>query len=578
MPRRLLVLPCALVALVLALWAVLPVGSLAITNQQKLGELQQQDRGDAGQDRPQEGHRARAQPGHRALDQPDPQARERTSARCRAARARSSPISTAPRAELDRTRADLRFQRARAGPAEGPARRGPQAARRAPRRALPGGHARPRLRDPELERLRRAARARRVPAGASTTRTSGSSALVASARIDARDNAEQLGTLAKRQATLTARIAARRNAVASVKQELIDTRVGFDRTRQGKANALSNVRADRHKLEGSLSAMKATQAKIQGILTSPGTGSLPAGPIRGGSGAMIWPVNGPITSPFCERRAWEACHPGIDIGVPVRHADPRRARRPRRARGADRAATATTRASSTARRCPRATPTSRAIGVSVGQQVSQGQVIGYVGCTGLCFGDAPALRGAHQRRGHEPAELPVGRTPRPDAQLLRAAGDRPPRPAAQDVRHHVRARLHRRGRGHPPPDEGAAGPGRLGLRDDLRRAARRARRVAAVLDHREPRPRRRRRRPHRRHGAGLVRRRHRRRAVRRRCGRAGAAGWTRRCSTSPPCRWRSATRSAGSAASSPATATTASRGTVRGRWATRTGRSRPIPA
>ena len=27
-------------------------------------------------------------------------------------------------------------------------------------------------------------------------------------------------------------------------------------------------------------------------------------------------MRGPVTSPFCERRAWEACHPGIDIAVP----------------------------------------------------------------------------------------------------------------------------------------------------------------------------------------------------------------------------------------------------------------------
>jgi hypothetical protein len=34
---------------------------------------------------------------------------------------------------------------------------------------------------------------------------------------------------------------------------------------------------------------------------------------------LSWPVppGTPITSPFCERRAWEACHPGIDLGVPV---------------------------------------------------------------------------------------------------------------------------------------------------------------------------------------------------------------------------------------------------------------------
>jgi peptidoglycan LD-endopeptidase LytH len=37
----------------------------------------------------------------------------------------------------------------------------------------------------------------------------------------------------------------------------------------------------------------------------------------GGNGRMAWPVRGPITSPFCERRAWERCHPGIDIAVPT---------------------------------------------------------------------------------------------------------------------------------------------------------------------------------------------------------------------------------------------------------------------
>ena len=40
-------------------------------------------------------------------------------------------------------------------------------------------------------------------------------------------------------------------------------------------------------------------------------------PALGQTGALAWPVRGPVTSPFCERRAWEACHPGIDIGVPT---------------------------------------------------------------------------------------------------------------------------------------------------------------------------------------------------------------------------------------------------------------------
>ncbi len=106
---------------------------------------------------------------------------------------------------------------------------------------------------------------------------------VASAKADATDNAQRLDKLEGRQQQVTARITSRRDAVASIKQELIDTRVGYDQTRQGKARALAGVKSERVKLEGSLSQMKATQAKIQGILSNPG-GSLPAGPIRGGSG------------------------------------------------------------------------------------------------------------------------------------------------------------------------------------------------------------------------------------------------------------------------------------------------------
>ena len=44
----------------------------------------------------------------------------------------------------------------------------------------------------------------------------------------------------------------RRNEVAQVKDELIGTRVGYERTRAGKQRALSKVRVDRHELEGHL--------------------------------------------------------------------------------------------------------------------------------------------------------------------------------------------------------------------------------------------------------------------------------------------------------------------------------------
>jgi murein DD-endopeptidase MepM/ murein hydrolase activator NlpD len=211
--------------------------------------------------------------------------------------------------------------------------------------------------------------------------------LVETARADAIATAHRLDRLEQRQQALTARILQRRQEITAVKQDLIDTRVGYDGTRADKQNALSHVRAEREQLEGNLSDLKAQQAKISRTLQQ-SQGQLPAGPIKRGGGTLIWPVNGPITSPFCERRAWEACHPGIDIGVP--------SGTPIRAAAAGRVALLQSEAASggygnfTCIQHTGAMATcyahQSAFRVSLGQQVSQGQVIGLSGCTGRCFG------------------------------------------------------------------------------------------------------------------------------------------------------------------------------------------------
>jgi len=203
--------------------------------------------------------------------------------------------------------------------------------------------------------------------------------LVRAARVEATLNANRLATLEGRQRAVALRIKLKRDEVASVKSELVTTRGGFDRSKEIKASALANVKSDRRKLEGALSQMLETQAKIEGVLVG-------GGPIRQGSGSMIWPVNGPITSPFCERRAWESCHPGIDIGVPsgtpIRAADSGTVRVASMNGGygnytciAHSASLSTCYAHQSR------------YAVTVGQNVSKGQIIGYVGCTGLCFGD-----------------------------------------------------------------------------------------------------------------------------------------------------------------------------------------------
>ena len=211
--------------------------------------------------------------------------------------------------------------------------------------------------------------------------------IVRSARADATATEARLQTFERRQRRVTAIVLSNRNQIAGFKQNLIDTRVGLNGTRSDKQRALVSVRSERQHLEGALSSLKAEQAKIQSTLQK-AAGTLPAGAIKRGNGSMIWPVNGPITSPFCERRAWEACHPGIDIGVPsgtpIRAAASGKVTLMQSA-GASGGYGNYTCVSHTSTLSTCYAHQSR-FATSLGASVSQGQVIGYSGCTGLCFG------------------------------------------------------------------------------------------------------------------------------------------------------------------------------------------------
>jgi len=152
--------------------------------------------------------------------------------------------------------------------------------------------------------------------------------------------------------------------------------------RKQKSGNLGNVRAHRHELEGDLRALEAASAQVTNQLQ--GSGPVPAGPIRQGSGAYIWPVNGPVVSPFGQR--WGRLHAGIDIAVP--------AGTPIRAAASGRVAMAGWMGGYGQYTCIQhgggvATCYAHqsSIGVGTGASVKQGQVIGSVGCTGHCFGD-----------------------------------------------------------------------------------------------------------------------------------------------------------------------------------------------
>jgi murein DD-endopeptidase MepM/ murein hydrolase activator NlpD len=182
-------------------------------------------------------------------------------------------------------------------------------------------------------------------------------------------------------------IAAEEQALASARSAVQQRQSSLLAARGDRVAALKKIRSHEEELDGSVAKI---QAKIAAQLAGYGSVPLPAGPIRGGSSGLIWPVDGPVVSGFGSRTingSYEY-HPGIDIAVP--------SGTPIRAAAAGTVIFTEPESSSGGygnytcidhggglSTCYAHQET---FAVSAGQQVSQGQIIGYSDCTGYCFG------------------------------------------------------------------------------------------------------------------------------------------------------------------------------------------------
>jgi murein DD-endopeptidase MepM/ murein hydrolase activator NlpD len=202
------------------------------------------------------------------------------------------------------------------------------------------------------------------------------------ARAEAIATAKRLDALEARSRKVAVAIEAQRDHVVQVKGQLVDRQSRWADARSAKSSALVSTRSTRHELEGHLASLEKEQAQIAARLSGQ-SGSPVAGPVRQGSGGLVWPANGPVTSGFGYR--WGRLHAGIDLALPVGT--------PLRAAAAGRVAIAGWVGGYGNYTCIQhggALSTcyghQSRLGVSVGQSVSQGQVIGYSGNTGHSTG------------------------------------------------------------------------------------------------------------------------------------------------------------------------------------------------
>ena len=179
--------------------------------------------------------------------------------------------------------------------------------------------------------------------------------------------------------TVTRTIAARTAEVRAEKERLLISEKGLSQAKGNKRERLAEVRQSKEEYLHEVAGILAANAQVTATIQSAGSSSYDSTPSSSG---LIWPVSGAVVSGYGMR--WGRMHMGIDIaagyGTPIQAA----------AGGTvifsgwmggygnfvivDHGGGLST-----------AYAHMSSIGVG-GGTVSQGQVLGYVGCTGHCFG------------------------------------------------------------------------------------------------------------------------------------------------------------------------------------------------